>query len=81
MNRFRTKIKRLGKGNDKISSDASVGIKPSVVGTSGNSSPGFLTLQGSREMKRAVSVGSPPDVTNSSPSHQVRPQLASIAPS
>ena len=72
MNRFRTKIKRLGKGSDKISSDPSIGLKPSVV-NSGSSSPGFLALQGSREMKRAVSVGSSPDVASPSPSHQVRP--------
>lgn len=67
MNRFRTKIKRIGKGQDSKSSSE---IKPSVVSGTSSPSTGFLGLGSKDKPRKATSVSSPPDVS-SSPIHMV----------
>ena len=68
LNRFRTKIKKLGKGHEKSQGESNL-IKPTVVSSGTNSASGLLGP--SKENKRkAISVSSPPDV-GSSPVHIV----------
>lgn len=64
LNRFRTKIKKLGKGHDKNSCDPNL-IKPPA---SSNSASGLLAPKENK--RKAISVSSPPDV-GSSPVHMV----------